>query len=192
MSMTAHRHYRTASCITTVIALTAVLPDSTLAFHDASSGIQSPQAQTENSAEPVPFAEVIAFARRQGMSADLGRLCRAFGLERSPSGCRFKQIAIDAYSGGEHHGFNVPLQNTETHYVVIFRLRPLIGEFFVVSAQGELLSAGFRAKGVDYSVISNAEARSAFEAEVSFWQRSVAALENQLKVAPTPGKEVRP
>ena len=187
-------HGRTASCLAGMLAVMALCPSSAAAFHAARSGIvvQQESAGGDPEARP-PFDAVVALVRRHGLPADLRRLCQALGL---PQSCWFKQVAIDAsVDGREHHGFNVPLQGTDTPYVLIFHLRPLVSEFFVASAQGELVAARFRAKGIDHTPLAPDEARRAFESEIAFWRSHFDGLQNNWKawrVRPRHGRGTEP
>ena len=179
MSSTAsYHHSRKISCLAGMVAAVALCSSSAPAFHSTRSGVVVLQESVGDAGARPPFEAVVALVRRHGLPADLGRLCLAFGLQQS---CWFKQVAVDgSVDGGEHRGFNVPLQGTATPYVLIFHLRPLVGEFFVASAQGELVAARFRAKGIDYEPLSPDEAHRGFESEVAFWRSHLGALQKQL------------
>jgi hypothetical protein len=111
--------------------------------------------------------DMVRLVRSQGWSAQLKQVCRAFSL--NDAACRFHQIALDAADGLSKHGFNVSEGPPDSSYIVLFRLRPLIGEFFLLSAEGKLISAAYRAKGAYYEPIPASEARAALKSEVSYW-----------------------
>ena len=162
-----------------MLAVIALWPWDAAAFHAGRSGVIVVQESAGDSAVWPPFDAVVALVQRHGVAANLGRLCQAFGLQQS---CWFNQIAIDGTADGrEHHGFNVPLQGTDIPYVLIFHLRPLVGEFFVASAQGEVVAARFRAKGIDYRPLAPDAALRAFESEVAFWRSHFGGLQEQLE-----------
>ena len=192
MNTSSYHRSGKASFIAGTVAAMALFPASAAGFHAARSGVHVLQESAGDPAAWPSFGAVVGLVQRHGATADLGRLCQAFGLQQS---CLFKQVAVDANSDGrEHHGFNVPANGTASPYVVIFHLRPLVGEFFVASAQGELVAARFRAKGIDYSPIVPDEARRAFESEVAFWRSHLDGLQKQLEgmarpAAPREGTE---
>lgn len=107
-------------------------------------------------------------------------MCKAFNVRQSDR--RFRQIAVDTSQDGlDNHGFNVPVEATDvSDYVALFHLRPLIGEFFLASPEGEPRAAFYRAKGLDFTPIANDEARHTFESEVSFWRVDLIGLERRL------------
>lgn len=98
------------------------------------------------------------------------------------SSCRFKQISVDVDDQLEVHAINLPSNKPDfAPYVVLFHLRPLVAEFFVVSPTGELLQTVYRAKGVGYTRIPNPEANAAFESERLYWQSNLAQFERHFQ-----------
>ena len=122
--------------------------------------------------------ELTNIVAQRGWVVDMGRMCVAMQL-RSQADCRFKQLSISAGEPGtiDNHGFNVPLDKVgPSPYVVIFHLGPLVGNFFVVSPDGELKAAFYRAKGVDFTEIPMQNARRAFDASFIFWSENLTKL----------------
>jgi hypothetical protein len=122
-----------------------------------------------------------------GWVADMGRLCAIFELG-SEGDCRFKQIAVSESPPGvvDNYGFNVPLNTPTPSYAVLFHLGPLVGNFFVVSADGTLKSSFFRAKGKDFTKIPNSDARSAFERSMTFWAENLPRLKAKIWAGDAP------
>ena len=169
-----------ACCLLAAFAATVLAPTRSEAFHVTSARAHTPIQTADGSNASPALADVIAFVNRSGWPVDLGRMCKAFNV--SQSDCRFRQVAVDTSQDGlDNHGFNVPVEATDVSgYVVIFHLRPLIGEFYLASPEGELRAALYRAKGLDFTPIANDEARHAFESEVSFWRVNLIGLERRL------------
>jgi hypothetical protein len=137
------------------------------------------KGQRTRVAQTVPLeatlSEIIDFVRQHGWSANLGDVCAKFEVAKFSPDCRFLQISVqDDSVGGEPKGFNLPIiTRGELPYVLIFHLGPLVGEFLIVSPKGDLIASYVRAKGRDYERISNDEARSAFNREVSYWKTNL-------------------
>ena len=187
----------TALWFTAALAGTVLVPVNADAFHVANRRVPARAQPVDAPDMLVAFAAVIAFVERHGWPADLGRMCERFDLLQSRSECRFKQIAIDTTQDGlDNHGFNVPFKSGgAVGYVVMFHLRPLVGEFFAVSSDGDLIAALYRAKGTDYTSISNEEVRQAFASEVSFWRTNLTDLKRYFEGAQqsvAPRKGIRP
>jgi hypothetical protein len=133
------------------------------------------------------ITELISIVSEHGWLANMGRLCVAFKL--GPEGdCRFKQIAV---SGGppdviDNYGFSVPFNVSAPSYAVMFHLGPLVGNFFVVSADGSLKSSFYRARGVDFTEVPNREAQSAFEASMAFWAENLPRLKAMIAAGNVP------
>lgn len=124
-------------------------------------------AQDSRSAE---LSEIVQLVETRGWSADLGRICQEFALEPLGSDCIFKQISVQEEQGrGDPRGINVPARTSEVSCVLIFHLGPLVGEFFIVSPQGELLKTFIRTKGRGYEQISNDDVRDEFLADLAYW-----------------------
>lgn len=179
---------RPALGLAAALAATLLVPLNADAFHVANRRVPAPGQPADAPDRLVAFATVVAFVERHGWPADLGRMCERFKQPQSRSECLFKQIAIDTTQDGlDNHGFNVPFKSGDAiGYVVIFHLRPLVGEFFAVSSDGDLIAALYRAKGIDYTPISNDEVRQAFASEVSFWRTSFTDLEQYFEGAQQP------
>lgn len=187
----------TASWFTAALAATLLLPVNADAFHVANRRVPAPAQVADAPDRLAAFAAVIALVERHGWPADLGRMCERFKQPQSRSECRFKQIAVDTTQDGlDNHGFNVPFKSGDAvGYVVIFHLRPLVGEFFAVSSEGDLMAALYRAKGTDFIPIPNDEVRQAFHSEVSFWRTNLTDLEQYFEGAQqpvAPRKGIRP
>jgi hypothetical protein len=124
------------------------------------------QAKISSASHP-GISDIVRLVRSHGWSAQLKQVCRAFSLNDAT--CRFHQIAVDATDDLSKHGFNVSDGVPDASYIVLFRLRPLIGEFFLLSAEGHLIAATYRAKDASYGPIPTDEARAALKSEVSYW-----------------------
>jgi hypothetical protein len=125
-------------------------------------------------------SELTTTVVRHGWPTDLGRMCVAMKLGPEAD-CKFTQISVSANEPGtvDNHGFNVPIGSAgPPTYVVIFHLGPRVGNFFVVSPQGELKASFYRAKGVDYTEVPIADARRAFDASVVFWSNNLQPLKD--------------
>ena len=84
-------------------------------------------------------------------------------------------------------GFNVPaVSNAGRPYVLIFHLRPLVGEFFIVSPDGILMRAYLRFKGTDYSRVPNEEVQTRFNKNLAYWTTNFSRLKKTLE-AEQPG-----
>jgi len=126
-------------------------------------------------------SELAALTREHGWTANLGRLCPAMRIG-TEADCRFKQVSVSASPAGtiDHHGFNIQIVAASSEpAVLVFHLGPLIGNFFLVSPQGEVKTAFYRAKGVDFTEIPIAEASAAFEASLKFWDDNLPTLKEQ-------------
>ena len=190
------RHCGAASRMAAVVAVMGISLQSSAAFHGTRSGALVVRESADNPSTPMALAGVVTLVEQYGVPADLGRLCRAFGLPEFPADCWFKQIAVDTDQvGGEHHAFNVASEDPHSSYLVMFRLRPLIGEFFAASPQGDLLAALFRARGADYRSLSDEDARAQFVSELAFWRRNMRDVKRQVEStqqSASPGKKVQP
>jgi hypothetical protein len=123
--------------------------------------------QSSDSAE---LSEIVEFVQLKGWRADLGRICQEFSLEPFGADCVFKQISVqEVQSRGDPRGFNVRVGAEGVSYVLIFHLGPLVGEFFIVSPQGQLLKTFIRTKGRGYEQISNDEVRDEFRTDLAYW-----------------------
>lgn len=132
-------------------------------------GVQRPLA--------AELPDIIAFVESNGWRADFGSMCVNFGLA-SPADCVFRQISVRETEGnGYPRGINVPPRvGNEIPYILLFHLTPLVGEFHVVSAQGELLKTFYRAKGRGYDQVPNNEFRDEFIADLKYWMENFERL----------------
>ena len=135
-------------------------------------------------------AELTNIVGSNGWTADMGRMCVAMRLG-SQSDCKFKQLSVSSNEPGtiDSHAFNVPLGNVgSVNYVVIFHLGALVGDFFVVSPDGELKAAFYRAKGTDYAEIPIQDGRRAFEASLFFWNENLTRIKEFIAKGNLPRK----
>jgi tetratricopeptide (TPR) repeat protein len=126
------------------------------------------------------ISELTQMVEKHGWQVDMGRMCTPMKLN-SPSHCRFKQITVssNAPNTRDDNGFNVP-EDKDPQYVIIYRLEPLVGNFFVVSLDGTVKSAFFRAKGVDYTELPVEESSRAFEEAVIFWATNLETIKGMI------------
>ena len=135
----------------------------------------------------VKFPEVVQYVQQQGWRADLGDMCTKFELPRSGDDCIFRQLSLQDQreARSDPRGFNVPavpaIWNTGPHYVVIFHLRPLVGEFFIVSPDGILMRVYLRFKGTDYSRVPNEEVQQEFDKNLAYWTTNLSRLKKGLE-----------
>lgn len=134
------------------------------------------------------FADIVRLVQERGWQANLGVICAELGLAEISDNCVFNQVSVQASENGEGpRGINVPvISNSEISYVLIFHLRPLVGEFFIVSPQGSLIKAFVRRKGAGYSKIANEEVDEEFKADLAYWTANLDRLTQDLK-----GKRIR-
>ena len=64
---------------------------------------------------------------------------------------------------------------------MIFHLRPLAGEFFIVSPDGILMRAYLRFKGTDYSRVPNEEVQQEFDKNLAYWTTNLSRLKKGLE-----------
>ena len=127
-------------------------------------------------------SELVTLVAQHGWSANMGRMCAAMKIGTDQD-CKFKQISISPGEPGtiDNYGFNVPISGSSSpSYVVMFHLRPLIGSFFVMSPSGKLIASYYRAQGVDYTAITEDEARGPFEEALAFWQSNLPELKKKI------------
>lgn len=146
-----------------------------------------PQPSKNSTAAAKLVPELTNIVQRHGWPADMARMCVAMKLGKEAD-CKFKQISVSASEPGtvDNHGFNVPLGDGPVTYIVIFHLGPLVGNFFVVSPDGELKAAFYRAKGVDYTKVPLQDARRAFDASMAFWNDNLPMLKKMIAKGPLP------
>lgn len=132
------------------------------------------------------FAATIWFVQESGWPARLGPVCEKFGVAQLTPDCVFKQISVEELSGVRaQHGFNVPAAATrEIPYALLFHLRPLVGEFFVVTPEAQLVSVYVRSKGTDYDRIPNDIAQQAFKSELSYWAANLGKIRTLRRLDP--------
>jgi class 3 adenylate cyclase len=132
--------------------------------------------------------ELTAMVAQHGWVANLGRMCPAMRIG-AEADCRFKQISVSASPPGtiDNHGFNVQLHSPDRESaIIIFHLGALVGNFFILSRAGELKSAFYRARGLDYMENSVEEARPAFEASLTFWRENLPKLKELIAAGNLP------
>jgi len=137
-----------------------------------------PNRTAQISEPPAAVSDVILFVQERGWQVNLGRICAEFDLPVVAGQCIFKQVSVQEIEGrGDPRGFNIPVhQSANAPYVLIFHLGPLTGEFFVVSVNGDLIKAFYRAKGTGYSSLPNDDVREEFKADLGYWFNNLARL----------------
>jgi hypothetical protein len=146
---------------------------------------QAPSGMTDRAAL---MSELTSIVTREGWPTDMGRMCVAMKLSPEAD-CNFTQVSVNPSEPGtvDSYGFNVPLRSGgPPTYVVIFHLGPLVGDFFLVSPQGQLKASFYRAKGIDYTEVPLADARRAFDASVEFWRTHLQSLKTLIAVGNHP------
>lgn len=157
---------------TIVLVLLAVLA----AAHGHADELKGQKTRVAQTAQfEATISEIVDFVRQYGWSANLGDVCAKLEVAHFNPDCRFLQISVqDDNAKGEPKGFNLPITaSVEPPYLLIFHLGPLVGEFLIVSTKGDLVASYIRAKGRDYERVSNDEARSAFNRELSYWKTNL-------------------
>jgi hypothetical protein len=132
---------------------------------------------------PVSIAEVIRLVEERGWRVNLGPICAAFDLPLSSGECVFKQISVSETEGrGDPRGFNVPVETPPGDpYVLVFHLGPLVGEFFVVRPDGELIRAFYRAKGTGYRPLPNEDVSDEFKIDIRYWLDNFSRLKSTVQ-----------
>ena len=134
------------------------------------------------------FADVVTFVAGKGWVVNLGPLCGHLEIQAGTSACVFRQVSVEeteAHSGPR--GFNVPADSSEhPPHVLIYHLGPLVGEFFIVSPEGQLLKAFLRRKGTGYSSVPLDEVREEFAKDAAYWTVNLARLKEGLRLSPRP------
>ena len=155
------------------------------------SSIEVLRLPAKNGSMRVTFSDVVQYVQQHGWRADLGDMCTKFELPRSGNDCIFRQLSLQDQreADSDPRGFNVPaVWNTGPHYVLIFHLRPLVGEFFIVSPDGILVRAYLRFKGTDYSLVPNEEVQQEFDKNFAYWTTNFSRLKKALE-AERPGQK---
>ena len=130
------------------------------------------------------FSDVVQYVQQQGWRVDLRDMCTKFELPRSGNDCIFRQLSLEDQreAGSAPRGFNVPaVSSAGPQYVLIFHLRPLAGEFFIVSPDGILMRAYLRFKGTDYSRVPNEEVQQEFDKNLAYWTTNLSHLKKGLE-----------
>lgn len=130
------------------------------------------------------FSDVIHLVQERGWQVDLGNICTELSLAKGAGGCAFKQLSVQEAEGRrDPRGFNVSaLAQSAAPYVVVFHLNPLVGEFFVVSPEGHLISAFLRFKGTGYKHVPNEDVQAEFRKDIAYWTDNFARLKRGLEV----------
>ena len=146
------------------------------------SGAAHAEAASRSESQPA-FTAVVKVVIEQGWRVDFGKLCTELALDLPDGSCVFKQVSIqDDKDRGYPRGFNVPLNRDGTvPFVMIFHLSPLVGEFFIVSAEGQLIKAFYRTKGAGYQPLPNGEVQDEFEADLAYWLANHSRIEQVLE-----------
>jgi hypothetical protein len=155
------------------------------------SSIEALRRPAKNGSMRVTFSDVVQFVQQQGWRVDLGDMCTKFELPGSGDDCVFRQLSLQDQreARSDPRGFNVPaVWNTGPHYVMIFHLRPLVGEFFIVSPDGILMRAYLRFKGTDYSLVPNEEVQQEFNKNFAYWTTNFSRLKKAIE-AERPGQK---
>lgn len=136
------------------------------------------------------FQDVVRLVERQGWRIDMGDLCGKLGLPQGDSECVFQQLSVeDTHEQSYPRGFNVATATRDGRIsILLFHLNPLIGEFFIVSADGTLDEAYLRSKGTEYERVPNAVVRDEFEKDLSYWRDNFVRLKKGLEFERTKPK----
>lgn len=131
----------------------------------------------------VTFSDVVQFVQQQGWRVNLGDICAKLEIPQSSGDCFFQQLSVQETEGrSDPRGLNVLTSSDATpSYVVIFHFSLLVGEFFLVSADGELLRAFLRFKGTDYNRASNNDVREEFDKDIAYWTKNFFRLKKGLE-----------
>jgi len=151
------------------------------------SSIEPLRLPAKNGSMRVTFSDVAQYVQQHGWRADFGDMCTKFELPRSGDDCIFRQLSLQDQRGvdSDPRGFNVPAVWKAGHqYVLIFHLRPLVGEFFIVSPDGLLMRAYLRFKGTDYSLVPNEEVQQEFNKNFAYWTTNFSRLKKAFEAEP--------
>jgi hypothetical protein len=136
-------------------------------------------------AQNATFGDVLRLVQERGWRTDFHGLCRELELPEFDR-CVFRQLSIqDDRERGYPRGFNVA-ESGGSAIVFLFHLNPLLGEFFIVSAEGTLLRAYTRAHGRGYERIPNETIREEFSADIAYWVTNFERLKRGLGAADNP------
>lgn len=141
----------------------------------------------QNDPASVTFSDIVQFVREKGWRINLGEICQKLQLPHGSDGCIFQQLSVQEAEGrSDRRGLNVPVfSGPLPSYVMIFHLNPLVGEFFIVSPDGELINAFLRFKGSDYSRVSNNDVREEFDKDIAYWAKNIVRLKKSLAAKPS-------
>lgn len=160
--------------VLTAFPATLLPADNAHAFH---SGAPTPNA----SHQPHSLTDVVAFVQAHGWAVNLGYVCKHLPVAKAADNCRFRQIAVHARTARlDDHGFNISLDESLPSHILLYHVTPLAGEFFVASMDGNLIAAAFRARGTDFEPMLGEHGRSAFNAELVFWQTNFVKIERDI------------
>ena len=135
----------------------------------------------------VAFGDVVRLVQERGWRTDFQDLCRQLDLPELADRCVFRQLSIqDDLERGYPRGINVAETSANGAVVFLFHLNPLLGEFFIVSADGALLRAYTRAHGRGYERIPNETVSEEFSADIAYWITNFERLKRGLDAAATP------
>ena len=127
------------------------------------------------------ISEIASYVRTAGWPVDLNHLCRALEIEIGPR-CLFFQVAVHKQQNtAEDHGFNVPADSAALAQIVLYHVTPLVGEFFLATAEGKLLKALSRSRSTAFEAMPPDQAASAYEKEVEFWQANLAQVKRDVE-----------
>lgn len=153
-----------------------------ICFAGLLASIASSQAfHTDGPNASASLSDVIAFVNLQGWIVDLGYLCHGLSLNEGTGKCLFRQIAVHSRGKKEEdHGFNVPIDQPSTRPLLVYHVTPLTGEFLLLSVDGRLVKALFRARGDGFSLMSDERAAQVLKAELAFWKSNLAEIERSV------------
>ena len=164
-------------------AFFAVMPDASRGDAQGIRPAQHARPQVNASA----FADLLRFVQEKGWSTNLRQLCETLGLPEGAGNCMFRQIAVQDETERSHpRGLNVSsFSGPGGRYVLMFHLQPLTGEFFVVSPEGTLVRAYYRAVGGDYEPLPNDAVRDEFLADLHYWVSNLERLKAAVHRTPS-------
>ena len=126
-------------------------------------------------------SEIASYVRTAGWPADLNYLCAALEINVGPR-CLFLQVAVHRRENTiADHGFNVPADSAAPAQIVLYHVTPLVGEFFLATAEGKLLKALSRSRSTAFETMPSDQAASAYGREVEFWQGNLAQVKRDVE-----------
>ncbi len=140
--------------------------------------IATSEVQADTSSTKPLISELLIITAKHGWVADMDTLCESLKLPPAAD-CKFQQMSIgpDAPGSVDKFGINLPLAgSSQGKFVLMFQTNPLVGNFFVVSPEGELKESYFRIKGTGYLATPSDDARRAFDRSLTFWRDNLPAL----------------